>query len=164
MSYEDSFKFMNEIIRAMLDDEDKLARTTGTSSVNESSHPACSLFTFMYANLYNPAQQDKYDQIIGNPIREQLMKRIRTAQMRVVAMVGKKFVDQITENLIDVISSNDPDKPSASRKRLTVYFRNRSSVWFCAMASVIYQSDAIDYAYSHRDVKPKSELTAQKIS
>lgn len=161
MSYEEAFKYMCAVIESMLEEEDALSRTTGIDSIYTDSNPAYTVFSFMYPNLYNQEQRTKLDSVLSNSIREQLMKRIRSKQMQVVALVGNEFVDQITKNLIDVISKNDPDKPSASKKRLTAYFNSRSMVWFCAMTSCMYTSRMIAHASK---TKQSSEQLAHKTS
>jgi len=161
MSYEEAFKYMHAVIEAMLEEEDTLSKTTSGDSIYVDSNPAYTVFSFMYPNLYNKEQQDKLDSTFGNVIREQLMKRVRSKQMQVVALTGNEFVERITKNLIDVISRNDPNTSSASRKRLTTYFKSRSMTWFCAMASCVYTGKMIAYAAK---TKQSSLQPAQKLS
>ena len=100
MTFEESYKFAREVVKAFLQDESQLEASNGVAIFSDESQ-AYPLFTFPYANLFMKESRDTLDTILNNSIREQILKRIRAKQMLVISLTGKEFVDQLTTNLIE---------------------------------------------------------------
>lgn len=143
MTYEESYKFASNVVEAFLQEESKVDEAYGTQLYSDESQ-AYALFVSMYPNLFIKEWRDKLTTILDNPVREQLLKRIRDKQMLIISLTGKGFVDTLTNNLIDAIWYNAPKRSRALRRELVRYFDEHPFVWFCALVSNVYMKHVIE--------------------
>lgn len=143
MTYEESYKFASNVVEAFLQEESKVDESYGVQLYSDESQ-SYALFVSMYPNLFIKEWRDKLTAILNNPVREQLLKRIRDKQMLIISLTGKGFVDTLTNNLIDAIWYNAPKRSRALRKELVRYFDENPFVWFCALVSNVYMKHVIE--------------------
>lgn len=141
MTFEESYKFAHEVAGVFVDEEDVEAKARGTSIYDSDNH-VNTLLNYPYSNAFTPEADAEIRKIFSNPIREQTLKRVRSKLLAVVSLTGYSFVNQITNNLIDGISAigKHYTAPRVSKKRLTTLFDDVPCLWFCIIASTIYNN------------------------
>ena len=164
MTYEESYKFASNVVEEFLQEESKVDESYGIQLYSDESQ-SYTLFVSMYPNLFIKEWRDKLTSILNNPIREQLLKRIRDKQMLIISLTGIGFVDTLTNNLIDAIWYNAPNRSRALRRELVRYFDENPFVWFCALVSNAYMKHVIERlrAKAHAKQLPGKQPSAHTI-
>ena len=164
LSYEEKFGILTESIKKYLDTEDKVA-TLGTNdlprTIFDSNHPAYNLFASIYANAFIGSQREEIDKILDNPIRSQIIKRVRMECLFIYGLCGESFVTTLTNNLIDgvVAMSGVSGKTAlALKKELGLYFSKRPILWYCCIANSLYSAAMVE---SSKGIKRKLLASAR---
>lgn len=164
MTYEESYKFASNVVEEFLQEESKIDESYDIQLYSDESQ-SYTLFVSMYPNLFIKEWRDKLTSILNNSIREQLLKRIRDKQMLIISLTGIGFVDTLTNNLIDAIWYNAPDRSRALRRELVRYFAENPFVWFCALVSNVYMKHVIERlrAKAHAKQLPDKQPSVHTI-
>lgn len=155
MTFEESYKFAHEVAGVFVDEEEVEAKSQGTSIYDADNH-VNTLLNYPYSNMFTKTSEVEVRKIFTNPIREQTLKRVRSKLLAVASLTGYKFVEQLTTNLIDEISAigKHYTAPRVSRKRLTELFEDIPCLWFCIVASTIYNNRLV--VASNERIKKKA--------
>lgn len=162
MTFEDAYKLAHEIAGVFIDEEAAISQVKGSASIYDDDNPVCTLLGFAYSNMFSEEQQVEVKKIFTNPIREQTLKRVRSKMLAVTSVAGQSFAEQVTTNIIDSIVAIGEHSvaPRVSRKRLTALFKDYPCLWFCVIASTIYNNKCV-LAASENAKKRPSPGTAQ---
>ena len=161
MTFEEAFHYAIDTASVFIDEEIvSAANMPENSNIFALEHPLYGLMAFIYPNLFLMEKRNEYDRIIDNPIRAQMIVRLRIKCLTVFSLIGKEFVDKITENEIDGIVKNAGLKdPRSLRRDLEEFFRLRPITWFCILASSVYNNRLV----ARSKVVKKKSTSAPKM-